>query len=214
MSSTESEKNTLEEQLNEDVNNPESNNTSLLSTEESSTQNKEETSQENQTELSEIETGVSDQSDFDEIINFDHTYLNYRIAKVFLDRESLENSTFDLLTTNIFIYSGDIIDFKSSILINSSNTEAIKTIRQKINTYKSQDIQNKKSFIENIPFYVRTLGFKDTVENLIPIICDLSREKETISQRFFEIFPQFIDEILKFDDKGKGKTKRKGRIRN
>lgn len=202
MSSTESEKNTLEEQLNEDVNNPESNNTSLLSTEESSTQNKEETSQENQTELSEIETGVSDQSDFDEIINFDHTYLNYRIAKVFLDRESLENSTFDLLTTNIFIYSGDIIDFKSSILINSSNTEAIKTIRQKINTYKSQDIQNKKSFIENIPFYVRTLGFKDTVENLIPIICDLSREKETISQRFFEIFPQFIDEILKFDDKG------------
>ena len=121
MSSTESEKNTLEEQLNEDVNNPESNNTSLLSSEESSTKNKEETSQENQTELSEIETGVSDQSDFDEIINFDHTYLNYRIAKVFLDRESLENSTFDLLTTNIFIYSGDIIDFKSSILINSSN---------------------------------------------------------------------------------------------
>jgi hypothetical protein len=35
MSSTESEKNTLEEQLNEDINNPESNNTSLLSSEES-----------------------------------------------------------------------------------------------------------------------------------------------------------------------------------
>ena len=37
----------------------------------------------NDTELSEIETGSKGQ-DFDEMISFNHTYLNYRIARCFL----------------------------------------------------------------------------------------------------------------------------------
>ena len=55
--------------------------------------------------------------------------------------------------------------------------------------------------MENIPFYVKTLGFKETVEYIVPIISDLTREKEIISSKFFEIFPKFVDEIIKFGDK-------------
>ncbi len=102
--------------------------------------------------------------------------------------------------TNVFIYSGDIIDFKS--MTSLSNSEAVKNIRQKINAYKDQDLSNKITFIENVPFYVKTVGFQDTVESILPIVSDLYREKETLALRFFNVFPKFVDEIVKFGDKG------------
>ena len=99
------------------------------------------------------------------------------------------------------MYSGNLVDFKS--ITNLSNTEAIKNIRQKINSYGTQNFTTKKMFIENVPFYIRTVGFQETVENILPIISDLSREKDLlVTTRFFEIFEQFIDEIKKFGDKG------------
>ena len=161
---------------------------------------KDDSQQETQAELSEIETGVTNQPDFDEIINFDHTFHNYRLAKALPTKDSLDSASFSLLKTNIFIYSGDVIDFKT-MTRNLSNTEAIKSIRQKINSYRNEEIQKKKDFIENMPFYIRTIGFKETVEYIIPIISDLSREKEIITSRFFEIFKKIVDEILKFGDK-------------
>ena len=156
--------------------------------------------QQEQAELSEVETGNKDQPDFEEMINFNHTYLNYRITKIFPDKAALDASTFPLLMTNVFIYSGDIIDFKSMTSI--SNTEAVKNIRQKINAYRDQDLTNKITFIENVPFYVKTIGFQETVESILPIINDLSREKEALVIRFFNVFPKFVDEIVKFGEKG------------
>ena len=105
-----------------------------------------------------------------------------------------------MLTTNVFIYSGDIIDFKA--MTSLSNTDAVKNIRQKINEYKNQDLSNKITFIENVPFYVKTVGFQETVESILPIINDLPREKDTLAERFFNVFPKFVDEIVKFKDKG------------
>ena len=201
MSSQEPEtkpKNDLEEKPKEETNPPEITTQSSSNKEDSSS--KEDQQQETQAELSEIETGLTDQPDFDEIIIFTHTFYNFRLAKVFPDKETLNASSFDLLTTNIFIYSGDLIDFKS-MTTNLSNSEAVKRIRQRINSYRTQDVQNKKVFIENIPFYIRTIGFQETVESIVPIISDLTREKDNITSRFFEIFPQVVDEIIKFGDK-------------
>ena len=157
-------------------------------------------SQNEQAELSEVETGNKGQPDFDEMISFNHTYLNYRIAKTFMTKEALNEATFGLLMTNVFIYSGDIIDIKS--MSSMSNSEAVKNIRQKINAYKDQDIQLKITFIENVAFYVKTIGFQETAESILPILGDLPREKEELTRRFFIGFPKFVDEIIKFGDKG------------
>ena len=70
--------------------------------------------------------------------------------------------------TNVFIYSGDVIDIKS--IVNMSNSEAVKNIRRKINDYKNADIQLKITFIENVPFYVKTVGFQETAESILPIL--------------------------------------------
>ena len=153
-----------------------------------------------QAELSEIETGNKNTPDFDEMISFSHAYLNYRKAKCGKTREALHESTYKLLTTNVFIYSGDIIDIKTMGEIKDS--EAVKNIRKKINNYKGSDISTKMVFMENIPYYVQTIGFQETVESILPILVELPKEKDILTERFFSDYSSFIDEIVKFGDKG------------
>ena len=155
--------------------------------------------QNEQAELSEIETGGKGQPDFDEMISFNHTYLNYRIARCFTTREQLNEATFGLLMTNVFIYSGDAIDI--NFMENLSNSESVKNVRKKINSYKDDDIQIKITFIENISYYVKTVGFQETAESILPILSDLPKEKEILTERFFNDFTKFVDEIVKFGDK-------------
>ena len=155
--------------------------------------------QNEQAELSEIETGNKGQPDFDEMISFNHTYLNYRVARCFSTREQLNDNTFGLLMTNVFIYSGDAIDI--NYMDNLPNSEAVKNIRKKINSYKDDDIQIKITFLENVSFYVKTVGFQETAESILPILSDLPKEKEALTERFFNDFIKFVDEIVKFGDK-------------
>ena len=155
--------------------------------------------QNEQAELSEVETGSKGVPDFDEMISFNHTYLNYRVARCLATREQLNEATYGLLMTNVFIYSGAIVDIKS--MANMSNSEAVKNIRKKINDYKDADIQVKITFIENVPFYVKTIGFQETAESILPILSELPKEKEVLTERFFAVYNKFVDEINKFGDK-------------
>ena len=151
-----------------------------------------------QAELSEIETGGKGVPDFDEMISFSHTYLNYRMARCLESKEQLKEATFDLLLTNVFIYSGDVIDIKS--MANMTDSEAVKNIRKKINDYKGADIKIKLAFIENIPFYIKTIGLQETVESILPILTDL-QDNDILNEKFFGVYTKFIDEIVKFGDK-------------
>ena len=155
--------------------------------------------QNEQAELSEIETGNKGQPDFDEMISFNHTYLNYRFARCFATREQLNEETFGLLLTNVFIYSGDAIDINS--MDNLPNTEAVKNVRKKITSYKDNDINYKITFLENVSFYVKTVGFQETAESILPILSDLPKETEELTSRFFNDFTKFVDEVVKFGDK-------------
>ena len=155
--------------------------------------------QNEQAELSEVETGTKGVPDFDEMISFSHTYLNYRVARCLGTREQLNEATFGLLMTNVFIYSGDVIDMKS--LSNMSNSESVKNIRKKINDYKDGDIQTKITFLENVHFYAKTIGFQETAESILPILTDLPKEKDALIEGFFDSYKNFVDEIAKFGDK-------------
>ena len=155
--------------------------------------------QKEEAELSEIETGSKGQPDFDEMISFNHTYLNYRVARCFNSREQLNEATFGLLLTNVFIYSGDAIDM--NYMENLPNSEAVKNVRKKINSYKDDDIQIKITFLENVSFYAKTVGFQETAESILPILSDLPKEKESLTERFFNDFIKFVDEVVKFGDK-------------
>ena len=162
--------------------------------------NTQDTQNTEQAELSEIETGGKGQPDFEEMMNFTHTYTNYRKAKVFLDKSSLESHTFELIMTNVFILSGQLINIKSFVSP-VSNKEAIKNTRQKINAYKTQSMSDKITFVDNIPYYVKIIGYQETIESILPIINELPKEKEKLSDTFFKNFPKFVDAVNKFGDK-------------
>ena len=133
------------------------------------------------------------------MISFNHTYLNYRLARCLATKEQLNDATFRLLMTNVFIYSGDIVDIKS--MNNMSNSESVKNVRKKINDYKNAEIHDKITFVENIPFYVKNIGFQETAESILPILSELPKEKEVLTERFFAVYPKFVDEIVKFGEK-------------
>ena len=46
---------------------------------------------------------------------------------------------------------------------------------KKINSYKDDDIQIKITFLENVSFYAKTVGFQETAESILPILSDLQK---------------------------------------
>ncbi len=154
--------------------------------------------EENQAELSEVDLGNTDQLNFDELISFSHTYLNYRIAKTFSNKNEINENTFGLLMSNEFLLSGTVISVDS--LNSMSNSEILKDIKTKTSNYNSYDINQRITFVENIPFYIKQIGLEDTIDLIFPIILNIHKEKTDILERFLLNFNNFINEINKFEE--------------
>ena len=165
------------------------------------TNNQKELEKEEETpaELSEVDLGNKDDTNFDELISFSHTYLNYRIAKT-LSTSKLLEKTFPLLMSNEFLLVSNIITIDS--LNATSNSEIVKTLKNKTKNFNSLDINQKITFVENIPFYIKQIGLEDTIDLILPIILKISKEKTDILERFLVVFNNFVDEILKFQEEG------------
>ena len=151
-------------------------------------------------ELSEVDLGNKDDTNFDELISFSHTYLNYRLAKTYSTLKELSDKTFGLLMSNEFLLVGNVITIDS--LTSMSNSEIVKTLKDKTKNYNSYDITQKITFIENIPFYIKQIGIEETIDLILPIILKISKEKIDILERFLGIFNNFVDAILKFQEEG------------
>ena len=169
---------------------------------ESITNNQNEIEKEDETpaELSEVDLGNKDDTNFDELISFSHTYLNYRIAKTFSTGKELSEKTFGLLMSNEFLLVGNVISVDS--LTSMSNSDNVKVVKEKTKNYNSFDINQKITFIENIPFYIKQIGLEETIDLILPIILKISQQKIDILERFLGIFNNFIDEILNFKEDG------------
>ena len=74
-------------------------------------------------ELSEVDLGNKDQLNFDELISFSHTYLNYRIARTYNTLKELDENIFGLLMSNEFLLAGSTITIDS--LNSMSNSELV-----------------------------------------------------------------------------------------
>ncbi len=169
---------------------------------ESITNNQNEIEKEDETpaELSEVDLGNKDDTNFDELISFSHTYLNYRIAKTFSTGKELSEKTFGLLMSNEFLLVGNVISVDS--LTSMSNSDNVKVVKEKTKNFNSFDINQKITFIENIPFYIKQIGLEETIDLILPIILKINKEKIDILERFLGIFNNFIDEILNFKEDG------------
>ena len=91
-------------------------------------------------ELSEVDLGNKDQVNFDELISFSHTYLNYRIARTYNTLKELDDNIFGLLMSNEFLLAGTPITIDS--LNSMSNSESVSENALTLNMLKSIKSKN------------------------------------------------------------------------
>ena len=151
-------------------------------------------------ELSEVDLGNKDQVNFDELISFSHTYLNYRIARTYNTLKELDDNIFGLLMSNEFLLAGTPITIDS--LNSMSNSESVKNVKLKTKSYNSLDNNQKITFVENIPFHIKQIGLEETIDLILPIILNIHKEKTEILERFLNVFNNVVNEINKFGDEG------------
>ena len=151
-----------------------------------------------QAELSEVDLGNKGQ-DFDELISFSHTFNNYRICHSFATMQEANETSLGLLMSNEFVLAGTITPESFSQM---SNADIVRSVRNKNKQYNDYDISNKANFIDNIPFFTKEIGLEQTVDLILPIVSNITKEKDAIIERFLSIFPKFIELIAGYGDEG------------
>ena len=144
--------------------------------------------------LSEVDLGNKDQTDYDELISFNHTFFNYRIAE--MESPLTKDKEFALLIKNEFLSANITVDIKSL-----SDSEIKKMTKQRINNFNESESQ-KITIVENFFFYIEQIGLEDTVEIILPKILNIPNEKEIIVERFLENFQKILVELNKFGAEG------------
>ena len=144
--------------------------------------------------LSEVDLGNKDQTDYDELISFNHTFFNYRIAE--MESPLTKDKEFALLIKNEFLSANITVDIKSL-----SDSEIKKMTKQRINNFNESESQ-KITIVENFSYYIEQIGLEDTVEIILPKILNIPNEKEIIVERFLENFQKILVELNKFGAEG------------
>lgn len=144
--------------------------------------------------LSEVDLGNKDQTDYDELISFNHTFFNYRIAE--MESPLTKDKEFALLIKNEFLSANITVDIKSL-----SDSEIKKMTKQRINNFNESESQ-KITIVENFSYYIDLIGLEDTVEIILPKILNIPNEKEIIVERFLENFQKILVELNKFGVEG------------
>ena len=144
--------------------------------------------------LSEVDLGNKDQTDYDELITFNHTFFNYKIAEM-ISPFSKEKE-FALLVKNEFISANISVDIKSL-----SDTEIKKMVTQRMNNFNDSE-GFKITIVENFSYYIEQIGLEETVEIILPKILNIPNEKEIIIERFLENFQKILVELNKFGPEG------------
>ncbi|MCQ2821691.1 MAG: hypothetical protein MJ252_30910, partial [archaeon] len=154
---------------------------------------------EQDTEISEVDSGNKESINYDELISFSHTFTNYSICECFETEQELNEKTFGFLLSNEFILGGSVLfDLKQTM----SNTELIDNIKMKVRCFKGAELGQKISLIENLMYYAKEIGMATTVDLLFPILLKIYEEKPIVIERFLSVLPEFAEFLNSFGEKG------------
>lgn len=71
------------------------------------------------------------------------------------------------------------------IVSKMGNDEILHMIKAKVQSYHTEgDTNMKSSFIDNIAFYAKEIGFENTIDILLPLIKKIKNENDTIKSKF------------------------------
>ena len=119
--------------------------------------------------------------DFDEQITFVHTYNKFRI---FSSPPPNQLGEFPLMINYEFILVGNN-NIEIDMVSKMDNEELLQMIKAKVQSYHTEgDTNMKSSFLDNISFYAKEIGFESTVDILLPLIKKIKSENDTVKTKF------------------------------
>ena len=135
--------------------------------------------------------------DFDEQITFLHTYGKFRLFN-----EDKNIPEFPLMINYEFILVGSN-NFDVDMVSKMDNNEILQMVKGKVQSYHSDgDTNMKSSFLDNIAFYAKEIGFENTVDLLLPLIKKIKNENDTIKGKFLIN----VNKLVSYLDSCKGYT--------
>ena len=122
-------------------------------------------------------------------MTFTHTYGKYRIFK---STEQKIIDDFPLLLNFEYVLVGNTnIEVDSSKL---DNNEILAVVKARVNGFITENDNNlKSSFLDNISFYSKEIGFENTVDILIPILKKIKNENDSIKIKFLVNIPKLVN---------------------
>jgi len=122
-------------------------------------------------------------------MTFTHTYGKYRIFK---STEQKIIDDFPLLLNFEYVLVGNTnIEVDSSKL---DNNEILAVVKARVNGFITENDNNlKSSFLDNMSFYSKEIGFENTVDILIPILKKIKNENDNIKIKFLVNIPKLVN---------------------
>ena len=155
-------------------------------------------STEDNAELSEVDLGLKNQPDFEELISFTHSFNNYQICRCLFDDNDYYYRTFPFLLSNEFLLAGTSLEIGK--LSHSENTSSIIT---KAKDFRSpqNETTDKRQFLDKLVDYSIEIGLENTIDFILPIILDsIPNESNDLKHRFLNVYSHFLDIMVSFGD--------------
>lgn len=122
-------------------------------------------------------------------MTFTHTYSKYQIFKG-PNNNLIEE--FPMVLNFEYILVGNT-NFDVDSASKLENDELISVVKARVNSFlQDSDINSKSSFLDNMAFYSKGIGFENTVDILLPILKRIQDEPDSIKQKFLINIPKLV----------------------
>ena len=148
-------------------------------------------------ELSEVDLGLKNQPDFEELISFTHSFNNYQICHCLFNDDDFSRRTFPFLLSDEFVLAGTTLEIGK--LSHSENTTTIITKAKEFRSPQNETT-DKRQFLEKLVEYSTEIGIENTIDFILPIVFDIPYESNDLKHRFLNVYSHFLDVMVSFGD--------------
>lgn len=126
-------------------------------------------------------------------MSFTHTYSKFRAFK---GNDQKHYEEFPLLLNFEYILVGNMamdMEFDSKM----DNNEILNVVKARVNSFLTEnDTNSKSSFLDNMAYYSKEIGFENTVDILLPILKKIKNENDAIKIKFLINIPKLVQYLI------------------
>lgn len=85
------------------------------------------------------------------------------------------------------------INFEQDLSSKLDNNEILNVVKARVNSFLTENDNNaKSSFLDNLAYYSKEIGFESTIDILLPILKKIKNENDVIKTKFLVNIPKLV----------------------